>query len=308
MESRPSDRVLVVEPTGSLRASVKLLLASEGFDLLVPGSSPELDEFNAADAPDLIVLDLLDSSGGRRALIEQLQAADRREDVPLLVLTTMADVVKASPSGGGGLEVRVESQQEHSGRVPDSARTVARGRVQALLESLANISVVDPLTGVHTRHYLLVDLAKRIALTKRSKRPFSVAFIDIDHFKQVNDTLGHVVGDRVLRAVADCLNAAVRGSDVVGRYGGEEFAVIMPDTDLMDAHLVAERLRSTIEGIDFADLKGAPLTISLGVTQWLPDDDSTECIIERADRALYRAKRAGRNRVEMSGRSRAVAV
>jgi len=271
---------------------------------LVPGGVHEIDK-TEGETPDLIVLDLLDSSEGRRELIAKLQAAGGREDVPLLLLTTMADVAKPS-APAVGLEVRVEPEDQSES--PDAARSVARGRVQALLESLANISVVDPLTRVHTRHYLLVDLAKRIALTKRSKRPFSLAFIDIDHFKQVNDTFGHVVGDRVLRAVADCINAAVRNSDVVGRYGGEEFAVIMPDTDLMDAHLVAERLRSSIESIDFADLKGAPLTISLGVTQWLAGDESTETIIERADRALYRAKNSGRNRVEMSGRQQAVAV
>jgi diguanylate cyclase (GGDEF)-like protein len=147
----------------------------------------------------------------------------------------------------------------------------------------------DPLTGVCNRRAFDDSLAAQLALMERYGAPFSVVFIDIDYFKQVNDKHGHLHGDRILQQVAKLLDEAARETDIVTRYGGEEFVVIMPHTDLAGACIFAERLRALIE-------ERISVTISGGVTMAL-DGDTAQTLIARADSALYGAKSAGRNQV-----------
>ena len=147
----------------------------------------------------------------------------------------------------------------------------------------------DPLTGVCNRRAFDDSLAAQLALLERYGTPFSAAFIDIDHFKQVNDKHGHLHGDHILQQVAKLLDEAARETDIVTRYGGEEFVVIMPHTDLAGASIFTERLRALVE-------EKLPVTISGGVTMAL-DGDTAQSMIARADAALYDAKAAGRNQV-----------
>ncbi len=147
----------------------------------------------------------------------------------------------------------------------------------------------DPLTRVSNRRCLDETLDSLFAMMERYKEPFSLAIIDIDHFKEVNDKKGHLQGDRMLQALARLLDETVRDTDIVARYGGEEFVVVMPHTDLENACHFAERVRRLIE----ADLG---LTISGGVTVAL-DGDNAQSLLSRADAALYSGKAAGRNRI-----------
>ena len=140
-----------------------------------------------------------------------------------------------------------------------------------------------------------------IAHVKRYNSPLTLLLFDIDHFKQVNDRLGHPAGDRILRGVSDLAAASLRSDDVLARYGGEEFAVLMPSTDLPTAIEVAERLRQRIEAATFdACGTAAGVTVSIGVaTLALASEASGHALLTAADEALYRAKRRGRNRVEV---------
>ena len=147
----------------------------------------------------------------------------------------------------------------------------------------------DPLTRVSNRRGLDETLQSMLALMERYDQAFSLAIFDIDHFKQVNDSKGHLYGDRTLQAVAKILDDSVRDSDVVARYGGEEFVVVMPHTTLDAACAFADRVRQAIE-------TGLGITISGGVTTAL-DGDNTQSLLSRADAALYSGKAAGRNRV-----------
>lgn len=147
----------------------------------------------------------------------------------------------------------------------------------------------DPLTGVHNRRGLDDALNTQFALMLRYETPFALAMFDIDHFKQVNDQHGHLHGDRVLQELARLLDESIRETDVVARYGGEEFAVVMPQTDVQGAQILAERLRAEVEG-------RLGITVSGGVTMARPGE-SQEQLIARTDAALYRAKSAGRNHV-----------
>ncbi len=151
----------------------------------------------------------------------------------------------------------------------------------------------DTLTGVRNRRALDEVLDMLVAMHQRYGQTFSVAIFDVDHFKNVNDRLGHLAGDRVLRAVAAVISDGIRQTDVVARYGGEEFVVAMPETKLEDACVLAERLRQAIERHPVADVN---LTISGGVATICEDDDAN-ALLARADEALYRAKNTGRNQV-----------
>ena len=154
----------------------------------------------------------------------------------------------------------------------------------------------DPLTRVHTRAHFSEQVERQLAVRRRRGRTFCVAMIDLDHFKRVNDSHGHSVGDQVLRAVGRLLRTATRREDVVGRFGGEEFQLLMPDLGLEEAVRCAERLRVAVAGLRF-DVEGLEVTASFGVVEATPED-TAESLEKRSDEAMYRAKRAGRDRVE----------
>lgn len=159
----------------------------------------------------------------------------------------------------------------------------------------------DPLTGVRNRRALDEALESMFAMKARYDQPFAIALFDIDHFKKVNDEHGHLCGDRVLRAVAGLLADTARSTDIVTRYGGEEFLVLMPQTDLAGAKLLSERLRAQIEDSVFAEVH---VTVSAGIAE-AKHGENAHLLLSRADEALYRAKRDGRNCVRLDEESEA---
>jgi diguanylate cyclase (GGDEF)-like protein len=176
---------------------------------------------------------------------------------------------------------------------------IERNRLQAELERRARI---DPLTGVLNRRAFRELLEREVARAQRHGRQLSLAMIDIDHFKRVNDTMGHAVGDRFLVAVAAAVSAALRSEDLFGRYGGEEFIVAFAETDLAGAIQAAERLRLAIADIRLEhEGETRSITASLGVASFGDlrgeSGETIDSVINTADQALYNAKAAGRNRV-----------
>ena len=157
----------------------------------------------------------------------------------------------------------------------------------------------DPLTGLYNRRYMECRLAEEVARSHRHNQPLSCLFMDMDHFKQVNDRHGHAAGDAVLRAVAGRITHLLRASDVAVRYGGEEFAVLLPQTGVAAARALAERLRMDLAALEPEAPGGGPLhvTVSVGVAELRPDEGG-DAMLQAADEALYRAKHGGRNRVE----------
>ena len=160
------------------------------------------------------------------------------------------------------------------------------------------MSVLDGLTGLYNRRQLEIGLEQEYNRTKRHPSDFSLAILDIDFFKKVNDTYGHQYGDYVLKTVADLMKQSFRKTDLLYRYGGEEFVMIMPETGIEGATIPVQRLRSMVEEYDF-DYNGvkAKVTVSIGLTMNYQDIMSSADIIKSADEALYRAKQGGRNRV-----------
>lgn len=176
---------------------------------------------------------------------------------------------------------------------------MCKERVEARIRS---VSLHDELTGLLNRRALLQALDQQLSLGQRSTQPLSVLMIDIDFFKRVNDTYGHITGDRVLQQLAATVNQRVRAQDLAGRLGGEEFLVILPGTDASGALQLAETLRQSVEADPFYGAEGQPIavTVSIGVcTQDVQQVQAADVLIARADQALYRAKQNGRNRVEI---------
>jgi diguanylate cyclase (GGDEF)-like protein/PAS domain S-box-containing protein len=153
----------------------------------------------------------------------------------------------------------------------------------------------DGLTGLYNRHHLFESLAGEIERARRGLQRVSIVMLDLDHFKLINDTHGHLTGDAVLRATATLIDTNIRPYDIPVRYGGEEFIVILPSTGEEQASLVAERLRRSIERL-VVDTCELPISASLGIAEWHKGEPS-EAFVARADHALYTAKHAGRNRV-----------
>jgi len=179
-------------------------------------------------------------------------------------------------------------------RLSDSHRELKRA-----FDRIEQLAIRDELTGTYNRRLLLETLARERSRFERLGAPLSVCLIDLDHFKAINDSLGHAAGDAVLGHLPQAATAALRGLDVFGRFGGEEFLLLLPGTELQGARAVAERMRAAVEAAEFPGLpRGRRVTVTIGVAELARGEDLTG-LLARADRALYAGKAAGRNQVSL---------
>lgn len=177
-----------------------------------------------------------------------------------------------------------------------SARTRELRRANRLLRRQAT---TDALTGVHNRRVFFELATKEFNRSRRAGTPFAIVMLDLDHFKQINDSIGHIWGDEVLKGCAGKISAALRTSDTVARYGGEEFAVLLPETSRTQALQIMRRVLKGVGANPFAiDEHLVVVTVSIGCTVLLPEDADMSATLQRADNALLLAKQRGRNRVE----------
>jgi two-component system cell cycle response regulator len=298
-----SGRILVIEDraesvawfTGALQAAHKVSAADTFEEALVRVKGGDFD---------LIVVSLGMRGFDGLRLCSQLRSLPEGRHVPILVVVSDGDRRKLAQA----LEMGVN---DYLTRPVDRNELVARVRTQLRKKRYADrlrhnvqlsleMAITDQLTGLHNRRYMSRHLDTLVANAARNERPLAFVIMDIDYFKQVNDTYGHDIGDEVLREFAGRISANVRGIDLACRYGGEEFVVAMPDTDIAFATNIAERLRQSIETTPVR-ISRAPhqlaITISIGIARYEGASDSAERLLHRADQALYRAKRNGRNRV-----------
>jgi two-component system cell cycle response regulator len=253
---------------------------------------------------DLAIISLdLDNFDALR-LCSQIRSLERSRYLPILLLAELEDrdrLLRGLDLGVNDYLIRPVDRNELLAR----ARTQVRrrrytDRLRDTVQQSLEMAITDGLTGLHNRRYLENHLAVMLDQAAVRGRPVSLMLIDVDFFKAVNDSFGHTAGDDVLREFALRLRSNVRGIDLTCRYGGEEFVVAMPDTDLKIAQMVAERLRQRIESEPFAILGGTRMidvTISVGIATREGVVDDVPTLLRRADEAVYRAKREGRNRV-----------
>jgi diguanylate cyclase (GGDEF)-like protein len=246
-------------------------------------------------------------SGQLAAYENKLRVGVAKPDAPLVAILDKG-IATISPSERGQIvnkhvAIRVETPLDYVLVAKIAAAVLAvigmtwywAYRVHRLNRALTVLSQTDPLTKLANRTKLGCELPKELDRWRRYQRPVSVILLDIDHFKQVNDVHGHLMGDRVLVAIADVLRRLVRASDCVGRWGGEEFLVVCPETDLDQTAALAERIRAAISAASFPT--GQPHSVSLGVACSRAEAETADSLLHRADLALYAAKGSGRNRV-----------
>jgi two-component system, cell cycle response regulator len=253
---------------------------------------------------DLVISSLsLDKQDGLR-FCATLRSLDATRQTPILAIVDEGDLkrlVRALDIGVNDYLMRPVERHELVARVNTQLRRKRfTDKLKHSLQLSLEMAITDQLTGLFNRRYMSRHLGTLIGDSTATGKPVSFLIMDIDYFKQVNDTYGHDVGDEVLREFANRVSANVRGIDLACRYGGEEFVVVMPDTDMNFAYMVAERLRQAVADAPFhisTEPGQLPVTISIGVTCSEGTNDTAEGLLKRADKALYRAKRDGRNRV-----------
>jgi two-component system cell cycle response regulator len=252
---------------------------------------------------DLVIVSLgLTNADGLR-LCSQIRSLERTRHLPLIILVDPGDearLLRGLDMGVNDYVIRPVDRHELLARVKTQIRRKRHSDfLRNRLEESVELAVTDQLTGLHNRRYLETHLRGLLDEAKANGRALSILITDIDYFKRINDTHGHDAGDVVLRDFASRLRRHIRGIDLACRYGGEEFVVIMPDTELEVARHVGERLRECIADDAFAisSTLSLPVTASMGISTLQSMDDTPLTLIKRADNALYEAKRMGRNQV-----------
>jgi two-component system cell cycle response regulator len=303
MEQGQDGRILIVDDRRSSYERLASMLEKDHVVDIEPDPSAAL--FRSAEGNyELIVVSLsLENFDGLR-LCSQLRSLDRTRNLPILALCEPDDNAKLMR----GLEIGINDyllrpidRNELHARVRTQIRRKRyterlRDNVQLSIEA----AITDGLTGLHNRRYMESHLAKLVEQATSRGKELAVLVLDIDYFKSINDNYGHDCGDDVLREFAIRVRKSIRGIDLACRMGGEEFVVVMPETDMAVAATVAERLRRRIAAEPFPIEQGnkmVDVTISIGIATLESSQDNAAQILKRADQALYRAKRDGRNRV-----------
>jgi diguanylate cyclase (GGDEF)-like protein len=294
METGTKKRILIVEDEALIAMELKDRL--EGLGYAVCGRAAHAEtalEHVVALRPDLVLMDI--SLAGKMNGVEAAARIRDLSESPVVFLSAYSDptlIARAAQSGSFGYLVKPFEERELCATIEMALARHAEGR------RLRAQTVIDPLTGLHNRRFLDEALPRELARAQREGSELAVAMLDIDYFKQLNDTHGHDAGDQVLRAVAEAIRDALRESDLVCRFGGEEFTVLLPATKPEHApgkvQAVCDGIRAMRIAYHGAELR---VTLSAGVAMAPRDGISAEAVVRAADAALYRAKREGRDRV-----------
>lgn len=297
--------VLIIDDSPSARDQLRAVLEASGrFDRIFEACDGIAGlKMLLSQPPDVVVCDLeMPGLDGEKLLAAQ-RGRSGGDELPFLFLTAQCDperMVRLLRNGACDIVRKPFHPDELLARLELHMRL---RRLQAELRDknamLAEISITDLVTGLRTRRYVSEFLSVELLRAARYKTPLAVLLLDLDYFKRVNDTYGHKAGDSVLQRVADRLCGALRGTDLAGRFGGEEFLVVLPQTDLAGACVLGERIRQSIAEAPFEVGSGSAIavTVSVGAAALSDSTQTAEQLVEAADRALYAAKDAGRDRV-----------
>lgn len=295
-------RILVIDDN---EFSVRLMkeIYAETYDVTLEPDMQEAQVLLRGGDYDLAVISLDSATHDPLRLCSRIRSSDETRHLPILTLVDESDKDKLLR----GMDIGIN---DYVMRPIDTNELIVRTRTQILRKQYQDrlrdnfhrsmeLAVTDSLTGLYNRRYMSSHLNAMLQRAKMDYKPVCLMIMDIDFFKPVNDTHGHDVGDDVIKEFASRIGMSIRGIDLACRYGGEEFVVVMPDTDLSMASTVAERLRRQMADKSFAvSNKGLELdlTCSIGVTV-SQEQEEADSLLKRADEALYKAKRDGRNRV-----------
>lgn len=297
MES-PLEKVRILAIDDSI-VNLKLLsvvLGREGFEVLTSTDSLKALSLTLEYKPELLLLDIMMPGLSGLEVLKQLKDSHVTSSIPVLMVTarTQGADVKAVLEAGAFDYVKKPLDE-----VEIVARVRSAIRYKRHQDKLTEMATHDSLTGLFNHRLLIELLGRELSTARRKAQTVSFCMVDIDRFKALNDTYGHQVGDSVLETVSRLLSQGLRKADPVGRYGGEEFGIVLGGCGPEQAQVLCERLRQTVENHRFsADGKDLQVTVSLGLSWASAQEVATETdLIQRADRALYRAKDLGRNRL-----------
>ncbi len=293
------ETILVVDDT-TINLDIAVELLGEKYEVAVAMSGERAINIAQKGNIDLILLDIMMPEMDGYETCRKLKEDDKTKDIPVIFITAKSDedsIEKGFDIGGVDYVSKPFKHKELLARVKTH---IELKKVQNILVEqnikLENLAVTDNLTELYNRLKLDECVYNEISRSKRFNHQFGVAMIDIDNFKSVNDTYGHQIGDKVLVEIAQIIKNNLRETDIAGRWGGEEFLLIMPETDEDGFRKVIETIRELIEVYDFSIIGNK--TASFGITMY-EKGDTLESLIKKADDALYQAKRDGKNKVIM---------
>ena len=306
MDAPTDARILVVDDQQRLMERIARALEGLGEISFLEGAE-DVAEKAREKTQDLIIVSLSMHKADGLRICSKLRSFEETRHVPILVMVDDGNtktLVRALEMGVNDYVVRPVDRMEFIARVKTQVkRKRYADRLRENFHMSMQLATTDAVTGLYNRHYMTSHLETQLRASHSRGKPLSVMFLDIDHFKQVNDTHGHKAGDEVLKEFADRIAKNVRGIDLAARYGGEEFVVIMPDTEKGLAGIIGERLRAQVEEDPF-DIteEGGPLnvTVSIGVAESKGESEPASELLERADKSLFEAKSGGRNQVKIS--------
>ena len=296
-QPNPDERplVLVIDDSADVHRLLQVRLRSEPLELVACTSGASGFEVACERQPAIVLLDLDMPDMDGFEVLRALKDSQRTLGIPVIVLSGLQsppDKVAAFDLGAVDYITKPFDITELKVRVRSALR------ISRLVDMLARRAQVDGLTGLYNRAHFDQRWPEAIATAQRHARPLTIAILDLDHFKSINDTYGHPAGDAVLTEFAAILRSASRASDIPCRYGGEEFAVIMPDTSPEDALHLCERIRDMLEQTHWAKHPERTVTCSIGLSGSIDGNGPEPDVwLEKADAALYEAKRSGRNRI-----------
>lgn len=293
-------KVLVVDDVEDNIVLLSFELEDDGFDVESASNGQTCLEKAISCSPDIILLDIRMPGIDGIETLQRLKNSEKTKHIPVIMVSANdADqsIVKALDLGAHDFVSKPIEYSVLSARMRSALRLIqAKKDLEKANKELERFATQDSLTDVYNRRHFYNLSEMEFAKAVRHKRKLSVLMIDVDMFKTVNDTYGHAAGDAALRVLAECCREVTRSSDVIGRLGGEEFALTCPDSDLEGAFSLAERIRENCQNkvITLDDLSFG-ITLSIGVTELQQEDMSLEQLLQRADNLLYQAKEMGRN-------------
>jgi len=298
-------KALVADDSPISRRMLEAALTKEGFDVLPAVDGAEaLRVLDQEDCPRLVILDWIMPQVDGLQVCRQIRQKPREPYIYLILVTAKGEqkeIIEGLESGADDYMTKPFDINELRARVRSGKRILELEEQLVSARELLRIQAThDSLTGLLNRGAVLVVLEREIARAARQGSPVAVISMDVDHFKQINDTYGHQTGDAVLKEVAQRMQVSLRAYDAIGRFGGEEFLVVLPGCDAAVATKVAERILHRVSAESVSSSSGPiSVTISLGVASTAPEPMPSSQLLRAADEALYAAKRNGRNRVEV---------
>ena len=292
--------ILIVEDNKVDARLIQRYLHGEPYQIKLAGNGEEAISRSQQERIDVLLLDLLLPGKNGFEVCRTLKEGEKTQNIQIVAITGLSDL----ESKLKGIELGVDDYL-----VKPVNMHVLRTRVKSLVKKKALLdrlcdryemavhsAITDKLTGLYNRRYFDHFLDFEVKRSCRQNAPLALLMMDIDNFKKINDTLGHLFGDKILNRLGDIIKATIRETDLAARYGGEEFAIVMSNTDLKQAVEIGERIRESIEACEF-DIKNFFTTVSVGIALHPADCNSLKELLNNADKALYKAKHDGKNRI-----------